>query len=88
MGEAVRLDFPVLQRQVQGGKPLVYMDSGATSQKPQMVLDELARYYSHSTSHVIMPPMHELSGEACAAFRDARTKARLTSMCSFSSSPP
>lgn len=52
----------------------MYMDSGATSQKPQMVLDELARYYSQSTSHVIMPPMHELSGEACEAFRDARTK--------------
>ncbi|HEY4685439.1 MAG TPA: aminotransferase class V-fold PLP-dependent enzyme, partial [Dehalococcoidia bacterium] len=42
--EAVRRDFPILQRQVHG-KPLVYLDNAATSQKPRVVIDALVRYY-------------------------------------------
>eukprot|EP00959_Pyramimonas_sp_CCMP1952_P331383 6939155-Pyramimonas_sp.AAC.2 len=73
MGEAVRPDFPLLHRTVQGGKPLIYLDSGATSQKPRVVLDALADYYAHTNSHVVAP-VHALSAESCILFRGAREK--------------
>jgi len=41
---AIRADFPILQRRVHG-RPLVYLDNAATTQKPQAVIDRLARYY-------------------------------------------
>ncbi len=43
--EAIRGDFPILSRSVRG-KPLVYLDNAATTQKPQAVIDRLVRYYS------------------------------------------
>ena len=43
---AIRRDFPILSRTVRGGKPLVYLDSGATSQKPYAVLDAERGWYT------------------------------------------
>ena len=43
--ETVRADFPILSREIQG-KPLVYLDNGATTQKPQSVIDSMTRFFS------------------------------------------
>ncbi|MGB4976005.1 MAG: aminotransferase class V-fold PLP-dependent enzyme, partial [Anaerolineae bacterium] len=49
--EAVRAQFPILTRQVHG-KPLVYLDSTASSQKPQAVIERLATYYAQGNANV------------------------------------
>ena len=69
---AARRDFPILARTVHG-KPLVYLDNGATSQKPQVVIDALARYYREENSN-IHRGVHFLSEQATAAYEDARRK--------------
>ena len=70
--ERVRADFPVLQQLV-NGKPLAYLDNGATSQKPQAVIDELVRYYSTENANVHRG-VHTLSQNATADFDAARMK--------------
>ena len=72
--EAVRKDFPILSREV-GGKPLVYLDSAATSQKPQVVIDALVDYYTGMNAN-IHRGVHTLSQEATEAYEGARTKVR------------
>ena len=72
--EAVRRDFPILSREI-GGKPLVYLDSAATSQKPQVVIDALAAYYSGINANVHRG-VHTLSQEATDAYEGARAKVR------------
>jgi len=72
--EEVRRDFPVLDRQVKGN-PLVYLDSGASSQKPQCVIDCLSQYYSREHAN-IHRGVHHLSQEATQAYEDAREKVR------------
>ena len=72
--EAVRRDFPILNREI-GGKPLVYLDSAATSQKPQAVIDALAAYYSGMNANVHRG-VHTLSQEATDAYEGARSKVR------------
>ncbi|MDE2900953.1 MAG: cysteine desulfurase [Chloroflexota bacterium] len=72
--EAVRRDFPILSREV-AGKPLVYLDSAATSQKPQVVIDALAAYYSGINANVHRG-VHTLSQEATEAYEGARAKVR------------
>lgn len=72
--EAIRRDFPILHREVQG-KPLVYLDSAATSQKPQTVIDTLVRYYSEINANVHRG-VHTLSQEATDEYEGARTKLR------------
>ena len=72
--EAVRRDFPILSREI-GGKPLVYLDSAATSQKPQAVIDALASYYSGINAN-IHRGVHTLSQEATEAYEGARGKVR------------
>lgn len=72
--EAVRKDFPILNREVQG-KPLVYLDSAATSQKPQSVIDTLVRYYSETNANVHRG-VHTLSQEATDEYEGARSKVR------------
>jgi cysteine desulfurase/selenocysteine lyase len=69
--EAIRRDFPILRRQVHG-KPLVYLDNAATTQKPQAVIDRLVRYYSEENSNVHRG-VHHLSEIATAAYEGART---------------
>lgn len=68
----VREDFPILKREVRG-KPLVYLDSAATSQKPVQVLRALTDYYENYNSN-IHRGIHTLSEEATAAYEDARKK--------------
>ena len=69
---AVRNDFPILSRQV-NGKPLVYLDNAATSQKPQSMIDALVDYYSRYNSNVHRG-VHTLSMEATDAYEVARQK--------------
>ena len=65
-----RDDFPLLARTVHG-RPLVYLDNAATTQKPQPVLDRLQHYYRHFNANVHRG-IHTLSEEASAAY-EART---------------
>ncbi len=67
----VRHDFPILSRKVRG-KPLVYLDNAATTQKPQAVIDRLVRYYTDENSNVHRG-VHYLSEIATAAYEDGRT---------------
>ena len=68
--EALRADFPILRRRV-NGRPLVYLDNAATTQKPQAVIDALVRYYSTSNAN-IHRGLHTLAEEATAAYEDVR----------------
>lgn len=70
----VRQDFPILSAQVHG-KPLVYFDNGATSQKPQCVIDAITDYYRAENSN-IHRGVHHLSEQATAAYEAARAKLR------------
>ena len=65
-------DFPILARQV-NGQPLAYLDSAATTQKPQAVIDAIRRYYEHYNANVHRAA-HLLADEATAAMEKARTK--------------
>jgi cysteine desulfurase/selenocysteine lyase len=71
---AIRRDFPILQERV-NGKPLVWLDNAATTQKPQSVIDRLSRYYSHENSN-IHRAAHELAARATDAYEAAREKVR------------
>ncbi|MBL1143567.1 MAG: cysteine desulfurase [Bacteroidetes bacterium] len=68
----VREDFPILKREV-NGKTLVYLDNGATAQKPQTVIDALTKYYTHENSN-IHRGVHTLSQEATSAYELTREK--------------
>ena len=70
--DRVRQDFPILQRLVRG-KPLVYLDSAATTQKPRTVLEALSRYYASGNAN-IHRGIYVLSEEATAAYDAARRK--------------
>ncbi|MGY8815523.1 MAG: SufS family cysteine desulfurase [Gammaproteobacteria bacterium] len=70
--EKIRSDFPVLSRQV-NGKPLVYLDNGATSQKPLAVIETLDKYYREYNSN-IHRGVHTLSEEATTEYESARKK--------------
>ena len=68
----IRSDFPILSRKV-NAKPLVYFDNAATTQKPQLVLDAIASYYSLTNAN-IHRGVHTLSQEATDAYEQARIK--------------
>lgn len=70
--EAIRAQFPILKREV-NGKPLIYLDNGATSQKPQSVIDAISHYYEYENSN-IHRGVHTLSQDATAAYEDVRKK--------------
>src|SRR6187549_3517201 len=72
--EAIRRDFPLLQRHVHG-RPLVYLDNAATTQKPQQVIDRLVRFYSSENAN-IHRGVHLLSVEATDAYDHARERVR------------
>ena len=71
--EKIRRDFPILNERVHG-KPLVYLDSANTSQKPQVVLDAMDDYYRHANAN-IHRATHLLSERATALYEGARAKA-------------
>jgi cysteine desulfurase/selenocysteine lyase len=70
---AVRADFPLLSRTLRGGRPLVYLDSGATSQKPEVVLDAEQDFYVQRNA-AVHRGAHQLAEEATEAFEDARDR--------------
>lgn len=69
----IRADFPILNRTVRDGKPLVYLDSGATSQRPLAVLDAERAFLLESNS-AVHRGAHQLSEEATDAYEDARAE--------------
>ena len=71
---AIRADFPILRRHVHGLR-LVYLDNAATTQKPQVVIDRLTRYYSVENAN-IHRGVHVLSVEATDAYEEARERVR------------
>lgn len=68
--EKIRNEFPILKRVV-NGKPLVYLDNAASSQKPQVVIDAITHYYSHYNANVHRG-VHTLSQEGTNAFEESR----------------
>jgi len=72
--QALRAEFPVLQQQVYG-KPLVYLDNAATTQKPAAVIDAIRHYYEHDNAN-IHRGVHALSERATADYEAARDKLR------------
>lgn len=72
--ERIRADFPILSREVYG-KPLVYLDSAASAQKPKAVIDAVNEVYSHEYANVHRG-MHYLSNAATEKFEEARSTAR------------
>ncbi|HVI50545.1 MAG TPA: family 2A encapsulin nanocompartment cargo protein cysteine desulfurase [Candidatus Sulfotelmatobacter sp.] len=71
---AVRRDFPILNEQV-NGRPLVWLDNAATTQKPQAVIDRLSHFYEHENSN-IHRAAHTLAARATDAYEAAREKVR------------
>jgi cysteine desulfurase / selenocysteine lyase len=69
---ALRAEFPILHTEV-NGKPLVYLDNGASSQKPHSVIDTISRYYERENSN-IHRGVHTLSAEATVAYEEVRKK--------------
>ena len=71
---SIRKDFPILSEQVHG-RPLIWFDNAATTQKPQAVIDRLAYFYAHENSN-IHRAAHELAARATDAYEDARETVR------------
>lgn len=71
--EKLRADFPILNQKVHG-RPLIYFDNAATSQKPRQVIDALRHYYERDNANVHRG-IHELSNRATSAYEAARTRA-------------
>ena len=72
--ESIRRDFPILQRTV-NGKPLVYLDSGATAQKPERVIEAVNRLHREQNAN-IHRGVHQLSAEATQLYEQARERVR------------
>src|SRR3954451_19013999 len=71
--DSLRAQFPILHQKVHG-RPLIYFDNAATTQKPRAVLDALCHYYERDNANVHRG-IHELSNRATAAFEAARQRA-------------
>ena len=72
--ETIKRDFPILRERV-NGRPLVWLDNAATTQKPQSVIDRLSYFYEHENSN-IHRAAHELAARATDAYESARDKVR------------
>lgn len=70
-----RADFPILQREMRPGVPLIYLDSTATAQKPASVIEAMNHYYRHSNANVHRG-LHVLAEEATETYEGAREKVR------------
>ncbi len=73
--DQIRKDFPILKREI-NGKKLVYFDSAATSQKPQVVLDTIVNYYKNYNAN-IHRGVYTLSAEASALYEEAKEKVKI-----------
>jgi cysteine desulfurase/selenocysteine lyase len=71
--ERIRADFPILSVTVRDGRPLVYLDNAATSQKPRQVIDAISRFYTSENAN-IHRGLHYLSERATSAYDAAREK--------------
>src|SRR5687767_9829387 len=71
--EAIRKDFPILDQEVRPGVPLIYLDNGATSQKPNQVIEKMNDYYRRYNANVHRG-IHKLSEDATLAYEGARKK--------------
>ncbi len=71
--ERIRADFPILSQRVRHGRPLVYLDNAATTQKPRAVIDAISRFYSCENAN-IHRGVHYLSERATAAYDAARER--------------
>ncbi|WP_406287655.1 cysteine desulfurase [Embleya sp. NBC_00896] len=71
--DAIRKDFPILERLLHSDKPLVYLDNAATSQTPRQVIDAMTHYYANSNANVHRG-VHVLAEEATALYEGARDK--------------
>jgi cysteine desulfurase/selenocysteine lyase len=69
----IRKDFPILKRQLDSGKPLIYLDNAATTQKPLSVINAIHDYYMNYNSN-IHRAVHQLAEEATAAYESTRQK--------------
>lgn len=72
--EVIRQDFPILQQKI-NGKQLVWFDNAATTQKPQVVINEIARFYANDNSN-IHRAAHTLAGRSTDAYEGAREKVK------------
>src|SRR5947207_330580 len=72
--ERIREEFPVLKQRIHG-KPLVYLDNAATSQKPQSVIDAIVKFYEVDCAN-IHRGVHELSQRSTAAYEGTRAKVK------------
>ncbi|WP_156509133.1 aminotransferase class V-fold PLP-dependent enzyme, partial [Oleiphilus sp. HI0132] len=72
--ESIREQFPILNQEV-NGKPLIYLDSAASAQKPEAVLESMANYYHHDNANVHRGA-HTLGDRATAGFEGARETVR------------
>ncbi len=70
---AIRRDFPIFERTVRGGKKLIYLDSGATSQKPESVIEAESNFYRFNNA-AVHRGAHQLAEEATDAYEGAREK--------------
>ena len=73
--ERVRQEFPILQTNTVGGRPLIYLDNGATTQKPRQVIDAIVRYYEAENAN-IHRGVYGLSQTATSLYEGAREKVR------------
>jgi cysteine desulfurase / selenocysteine lyase len=71
--DRIRADFPILSRRLDGDRPLVYLDSANTSQKPRQVIDAMVEHYAVHNANVARA-VHQLGAESTAAFETARDK--------------
>jgi cysteine desulfurase / selenocysteine lyase len=71
--ERVRADFPILSQTVRSGRPLVYLDNAATTQKPRAVIDAISRFYGTENAN-IHRGVHYLSERATASYDAARDR--------------
>lgn len=73
--EKIRVDFPILERMIDAKRKLIYLDNGATAQKPQRVLDKISSIYTNNNAN-IHRGVHKLSGECTVMYENARETIR------------
>ena len=81
MGDVMKEDFPIFSREI-NGRPLVYLDNAATTQKPACVIDAMSEYYSSSNANVHRA-VHTLAGEATEGYEECRKLLKSRYNCDF-----